>query len=609
MQVLLIALAAGIFYVVAYRTYGRWLGRKLFMLTATNICPAVSKNDGNDYVPTPRSVLFGHHFASIAGTGPIVGPAIAILWGWVPALLWVLLGSVFLGAVHDMGSLIISVRNDGRTIGDVAGKYISPRARLLFLSIIFIALCVFLAVLGLVMASVFRMFPAAIFPCLIQIPLAMLIGSILHRRGLGIFTASCVSLILMYASVYYGDLGLLHAFNMTMAAWPVWAWVVALLLYSYAASVLPVWLLLQPRDFINALQLISICLLLVVGVAFAGCFGGQDGTSVTMLAPAVNLHPGKAPPFLPFLFITIACGAVSGFHNIVSSGTTSKQLRSEPDALPIGYGGMLSEGFLSVLVILSCGAGIGLGLATPDGVFHKGMDAWKATYSSWGAMSGLSSSVGAFVHGSGNFLSSIGLPANFSIALMGLFVACFAGTSLDTACRLQRYVVEELSRSVLRHDRGGAPMGMARFFENRHGATIMAVATAGFLAVLPGPGKAWTVDSIGTGGLILWPLFGVTNQLSVGLAFIVITSYLLHLGKPFWMTAIPCVLMLVLPLWAIVEQVFFGWEGAPAWIFGHNLPLATIGIIVILLEIGILREAVSLFRRSILYYYRPRRAK
>ncbi len=609
MQVLLIALAAGVFYIVAYRTYGRWLGRKLFMLTATNVCPSVSKNDGNDFVPTPRSVLFGHHFASIAGTGPIVGPAIAILWGWVPALLWVLLGSVFLGAVHDMGSLIISVRNDGRTIGDVAGKYISPRARLLFLSIIFIALCVFLAVLGLVMASVFRMFPAAIFPCLVQIPLAMLIGSVLHRRGLGIFTASCVALVLMYASVYFGDLGLLHAFNAAMAAWPVWAWVVALLLYSYAASVLPVWLLLQPRDFINALQLISICLLLVAGVAFAGCFGGQDGTSVTMLAPAVNLHPGKAPPFLPFLFITIACGAVSGFHNIVSSGTTSKQLRSEPDALPIGYGGMLSEGFLSVLVILSCGAGIGLGLATPDGVLHKGMDAWNATYSSWGAMSGLSSSVGAFVHGSGNFLSSIGLPAEFSIALMGLFVACFAGTSLDTACRLQRYVVEELSHSVLRHERDNTPMGLARFFENRHGATIVAVTTAAFLAVLPGPGKAWTVDSIGTGGLILWPLFGVTNQLSVGLAFIVITSYLINIGKPFWMTALPCVLMLVLPLWAIVEQVFFGWEGAPAWIFGHNLPLATIGIIVILLELGILREAASLFRRSILYYYRPRRSK
>ncbi len=372
---------------------------------------------------------------------------------------------------------------------------------------------------------------------------------------------------------------------------------------------LPVWLLLQPRDFINALQLISICLLLVAGVAFAGCFGGQDGTTVTMLAPAVNLHPGKAPPFLPFLFITIACGAVSGFHNIVSSGTTSKQLRSEPDALPIGYGGMLSEGFLSVLVILSCGAGIGLGLATPDGVLHKGMDAWNATCSSWGAMSGLSSSVGAFVHGSGNFLSSIGLPAEFSVALMGLFVACFAGTSLDTACRLQRYVVEELSRSVLRHESDNTPKGMARFFENRHGATIVAVTTAAFLAVLPGPGKTWTVDSIGTGGLILWPLFGVTNQLSVGLAFIVITSYLLRLGKPFWMTAIPCVLMLILPLWAIIEQVFFGWEGAPAWIFGHNLPLATIGIVVILLELGILREAASLFRRSILYYYRPRRSK
>ncbi|HNX04480.1 MAG TPA: carbon starvation protein A [Opitutales bacterium] len=599
MQVLLTALGVAVLYTVAYLTYGRWIGRRIFMLAAGNVCPSVSKNDGTDFVPTPRAVLFGHHFASIAGTGPIVGPAIAVLWGWIPALVWILLGSIFMGAVHDLGSLVVSVRKEGRTIGDIAGDLISPRARLLFLSIIFIALCVFLAVLGLVMSSVFRLFPSAIFPCLVQIPLAVMIGVWLHRTGKGIFIASSLTLMLMYLSVCYGDVGILHSFNVTLSQWPVWAWVVALLFYSYVASVLPVWMLLQPRDFINALQLISICLLLIVGLAVASIWGGSGGEPLTMLAPAFNLHPGKAPPFLPFLFITVACGAVSGFHNIVSSGTTSKQLANERDALPVGFGGMLSEGFLATLVILACGAGIGLGLKTPDGTLLKGIDAWNATYSSWGAMSGLGSSVGAFVHGSGNFLSSLGIPELFATALMGLFVACFAGTSMDTACRLQRYVVEEISRSVFPRSEGKRPGICARILESRHGATLFAVLTAGLLAAHPAPGKAWTLESMGSGGLILWPLFGVTNQLSVGLAFIVITSYLVSLGKPVWMTVIPCLFMLAMPLWGIIEQVFIGWDGSPAWITGGNHALSFIGIVVILLEAGIIVEALALLRRSL----------
>ncbi|MFA5257955.1 MAG: carbon starvation protein A [Opitutales bacterium] len=608
MEILLIAVAAALGFILAYRTYGRWLGHRLFELSAGRICPSVSRNDGQDFVPTSKSVLFGHHFASIAGTGPIVGPAIAVLWGWVPALLWIVFGSIFIGALHDMASLVISVRYNGNTIGDISGKLISRRARILFLLIVFLALAIFLAVLGLVMASVFRLFPAAIFPCMIQIPLAILIGTWLHRGGKIILLASLIALGLMYISVYYGDVGPLHTFNEMLRQWTIWEWVLALLFYSYVASVSPVWLLLQPRDFINSLQLISICLLLVLGLACAAIF--TDG--LHMLAPAVNLHPAKAPPFLPFLFITIACGAVSGFHNIVSSGTTSKQLRSEPDALPIGYGGMLSEGFLSVLVVLACTAGIGLGLTTPDGVLHIGKDAWNASYSSWGAMSGLGSSVGAFVHGSGNFLSALGLPASFTVALMGLFVASFAGTSMDTACRLQRYVVEEISNCLFDYRKtedeiaqGGRLPLVRRMIQSRHGATIIAVVTAGLLASMPAHGKAWTSDTLGTGGMILWPLFGVTNQLVVGLAFVVIISYLLSQKKPVWMAVIPCIFMLIMPLWGIIWQVFVGWNGSPSWIGSNNIPLTVIGIAVILLEFGILIEAYAVFRGM----YRAKRAR
>ncbi|MBN1403437.1 MAG: carbon starvation protein A [Opitutales bacterium] len=603
MKVLLIAVVAALAYILAYRTYGRWLGAKLFQLSASRVCPSVYKSDGRDFVPTSREVLFGHHFASIAGTGPIVGPAIAVLWGWVPALLWIVFGSIFIGAVHDMGALVISIRNDGRTVGDIAGRLINKRARILFLAMVFLALAIFLAVLGLVMASVFRMFPRAIFPCLVQIPLAIGIGCWLHRSGRRIFPASVLALVLMYLSVMFGDWGPLHEFNTMLSLWPVWAWVLVLLAYSYVASVLPVWVLLQPRDYINSLQLITLCVLLVLGLIFA-VSGNRE---LVMLAPAFNLHPAGAPPFLPFLFITVACGAVSGFHNIVSSGSTSKQLSAEPDTLPIGYGGMLSEGFLAVIVLLACGAGIGLGMAGKDGVMLYGGAAWEATYSSWGSMSGLGPCVSAFVHGSGNFLGALGFADSYSVALMGLFVASFAGTSMDTACRLQRYVVEELSHAMFGSStepldeslpkRKPAWSMIGRFLESRHGATLFAVLTAGALAMVPAPGKDWGWDSVGTGGLILWPLFGVTNQLVVGLAFLVLVAYLLERGKPVWMVILPCALMLILPLWAIVWQVFIGGSGGKPWIDGSNIPLAVIGVLVIFLECWIIAESWLVIRR------------
>jgi len=213
-----------------------------------------------------------------------------------------------------------------------------------------------LAIFGLVIAAVFKMFPSAIVPCLLQIPLAVLIGYWLNRRGLSLKLPSIIALVVMYLSVIYGDTGFLHTLNMAMASWSAFTWVVLLLLYSYVASVIPVWALLQPRDYINALQLISVLGLVVLGVIVAAFFGGApvDGVrpALELAAPAINPDPIGAPAMFPFLFITIACGAISGFHCLVSSGTTSKQLKSEPDARAIGYGSMLTEGFLATLVIL-----------------------------------------------------------------------------------------------------------------------------------------------------------------------------------------------------------------------------------------------------------------
>ena len=282
MQTLLIALLSGIGFIVAYHTYGRWLGRKIFRLSADAVCPSERLKDGVDYVPTSKSVVFGHHFTSIAGTGPIVGPAIAIMWGWVPALLWVVLGSIFIGAVHDFGALVVSLRNNGQTVGDIAGRVLNKRVRLLFLFTLFMALTVVLAIFGLVIAAVFDLYPSAIFPCLVQIPIAVAIGMLLHRKGVGLLLPSLIALGVMYLTVVFGDWGPLHSINHALGGYPLkidgmptWTWVIVLLGYSYVASVLPVWTLLQPRDYINSLQLISALALIVLGLFAAALAGGE----------------------------------------------------------------------------------------------------------------------------------------------------------------------------------------------------------------------------------------------------------------------------------------------------------------------------------------------
>ncbi|MEZ6091939.1 MAG: carbon starvation CstA family protein [Pirellulaceae bacterium] len=375
MTTLLIAIGSMIAYVIAYNTYGRWLARKIFQLDGNAVVPSVELSDDRDFVPTDRSVLFGHHFTSIAGTGPIVGPAIAVMWGWLPALIWVLLGSILVGAVHDFGALVVSIRSKGQTVGDVAGRVLNRRVRLLFLLILFMALTIVLAIFGLVIAAVFRQYPASIFPCLVQIPIAVVIGVWLHRKNVNLLVPSILALVTMYLTLIYGNEGVLGSLNTTMSQWSVITWVLVLLVYSYVASVLPVWMLLQPRDYINSLQLITALGLIVIGLVTAGLAGGAPLTDggervpLEISAPMFRANPVGAPAVIPFLFITIACGACSGFHCLVSSGTSSKQIRCETDAQFVGYGSMLTEGFLATLVILACVAGLGLGAsaATLDG--------------------------------------------------------------------------------------------------------------------------------------------------------------------------------------------------------------------------------------------------
>lgn len=595
---LFIAFGSALLFVLAYHSYGRWLGQKVFKLDKDAVCPSEKFRDDMDYCPTPSGIIFGHHFTSIAGTGPIVGPAIAIMWGWLPALVWVLLGSIFIGAVHDFGSLVVSIRNNGQTVGDIAGRMLNRRVRLLFLLVLFLTLTIVLAVFGLVIATVFKQYPTSIAPCLLQIPIAVVIGWAIHRKGRNLLIPSLIALLLMYLTVFYGNLGFLAEGNRIMASWPISTWVVLLLLYSYIASVLPVWILLQPRDYINSLQLLSALGLVIVGLVAAAFWGGapMDGVrpELTLVAPVINLHPQGAPPVFPFLFITVACGAVSGFHCLVSSGTSSKQLRSEADARFIGYGSMLTEGFLAVLVILACAAGLGLGLTAADGTHLTGEAAWLSRYSSWGAAQGLGAKVGAFVDGAANMLAALGIPLKAGVALMGVLVASFAATTLDTACRLQRYVVQELA-GTLQISEKRSPLSI---LQNKHGATVFAVLVAMVIAMWPMAGQSFAWNSAGKGGMLLWPLFGATNQLLGGLAFLVITFFLWRRNLSIAFAVIPMVFMLIMPMWAMTVQVFFGTQSSASWLADRNWLLVGIGVTSLILEIWMVIEAIFLVSKA-----------
>lgn len=577
MMTVLVAIASFFAFILAYNTYGRYLARHIFNLDPEAVTPSHELEDGVDYVPTKRSVVFGHHFTSIAGTGPIVGPAIAVFWGWLPALLWVVLGSIFVGAVHDFGALIISMRSRGQTIGEVAARMISHRARVLFLIILFIALSIVLAVFGLVIATIFSLYPETVLSVWMALPLALGLGVYMKKSSGGLLWPSLFALGLLYLCVYLGVTYESLQFSIpapenaesyfAKLASPVVLWTAILFVYCYIASVLPVNTLLQPRDFINSHQLVVALGLLVLGLFVA---------HPEFAAPAINSNPpADAPPIFPFLFITIACGAVSGFHCLVSSGTSSKQLKTEADAQYVGYGAMLLEGALAVIVILACCAGLGMGITdAATGATLTGSAAWQHIYGeSWAAM-GLGAKVGAFIEGGANMMGALGLSLPLSVGIVAVMVACFAMTTLDTATRLQRYVIQEL---------GGALS--INPLKNKHVATSTAVIVGLVVALIPGPAGP------GTGGLILWPLFGAVNQLLAGLAFMVIAFYLIRHSKPIAFLVIPGVLMVILPAVAM-------WMNIAGWVTAENWLLVGVGLLIELLQFWMLVEGFLMWKKA-----------
>ncbi len=533
-------------FALAYRFYSRFLAERVFQLQADEPVPSVELRDDVDYVPTPKSVLWGHHYTSIAGAAPIVGPALAVIWGWVPALLWVILGTVAMGATHDFASMVISLRHRGASIGEIAGEVITPRVRTLFLLIICFLIWIVLAVFAFIIGKLFVSNPGAIFPINIQIIVAIALGWGVYRMKLPIFLPSLVAYAALLAAVFYGN-----AFAEAVP-WiksiTVTGWVWILLIYAFVASVLPVWLLLQPRDYLNSHQLVTGLTLLILGLIVL---------QPTVVAPAFNLHPPGAPPMLPFLFITIACGAISGFHGLVSSGTTSKQVACMTDARPIGYGAMLGEGTLGMLAVLASTAGF------------ESAGEWSAHYASWSEASGLGPKLDAFVSGAATFIASLGIPVDTAKTFIAVMVIAFAATSLDTGARIQRLVIAELAESY-----------QVKTLQNRYLAGALGIGLAILLAVTQGGG---------TGGLILWPLFGTTNQLVAGITLLVVSIWLVKLGRPAIYTLVPMVAVAGVTLLAMLNNLV-------GYVRGESWMLAAIGGMILVLDIWVLLEGLVMLR-------------
>ena len=565
MNTLLLAVLVFAGYLVAYHTYGKFMARKIFKLDPGATCPSSALQDNHDFVPTQKEVLFGHHFTSIAGLGPIVGPAIAVIWGWVPAMLWIFFGSIFVGAVHDFGSMVISLRAEGRSIGDVAADLVNRRVRTLFLLIIFFELWIVIAVFSLIIALLFTMYPIAVFPVWFELVIAVVVGYLIYQKSKNIWWTSIGAVLVMYVTVIIGaywplDLAVLFGLSSKSV---VIIWVALVLVFSaWLASSLPVHVLLQPRDFINSHQLMVAMGLLALGVVVA---------HPVMVAPAVNLSAKGAPPLWPFIFVVLACGAVSGFHSLVGSGTSSKQCDNEPDALYISFGSMLWEGALATLVVVAVAGGIGLGLKTKSGAVFTGPAAFAQHYSNWSAANGLASKLDAFVQGSANMIETCGIPEVVALAVMAVFIVSFAATTVDTATRIQRYVVVELAAAC------HVPL-----LTGRQAATAFAVLSAAVLAFYDGTGQ---------GAMKLWPLFGSVNQLLAGLALLITTIYLAKRGVGVWYSGIPMIFMVAMTGWAMVVNI-------GAFYNSGNWLLFSIGIAVFLLEIWMIAESVLVLHNA-----------
>ncbi len=529
MNSLVIILSSVIFLGAGYFFYARIIER-FFEINSSNVTPANKYFDGVDYVPARNwLILFSHHFASIAGAGPIVGPVIAVsIWGWGPALVWIVVGTIFLGGVHDFAAIVLSIRHEGRSIADIAGDVISKKSKLIFLSFVWLSLMLVIAVFASICAKTLTTDTQTVITCFGLIGVALVVGFMLYRMKMNIFIATIIGLILLVGFIVLGDL-----MPIDLGANAFFIWCIVLLVYAFIASVTPVNVLLQPRDYIS-----SFLLYFGIGVGILG---------IIITNPVLNVSsfkgwwPSDTTRLWPMLFVTVACGANSGFHALVSSGTTSKQLPNERFAKRIGYGGMVLEAVLAVIALLAVSAGLASG--TLETMLSKGGPG----------------PIGAFGKGYGVLTQSILFGKGHLVAIM--ILNAFILTTLDTATRICRYLSEELFK-----------------IKNRFFSTFVVVFISGLLLL---SGK-WST---------IWPMFGASNQLVAALTFIVISSWLLCRGKSLKFTFFPVIFMLLTSIGALVYQLV-------GFVKHGNILLGGIGVILVILACMMLVDVASSIKKK-----------
>ncbi len=507
------------FYFVGYRFYAGKLDSELIQPDAGQVTPAVKQNDGVDFVPSKPLVLFGHNFASIAGAGPVIGPIIAMHhFGWAITLVWILIGNVFIGAVHDYLTLMVSVRNRGSSIADIAESTMGFRAKAIFAIFLVLAMLLVIAVFGVVAAKTLIAQPEMVFPTFAIIPVSMVLGWCIYKKSYNLQLVSLIAVLTIILNIYIGfqipvplpEMGV-------MGFSPLIFWFIVLMIYAGVASILPVQTLLQPRDYLSTYILIGSMALAILGLIWVG--------------PELNTPPFRGAmsevqgPLWPMLFVLVACGAVSGFHSLVAGGTTSKQLASEMQGKSISYGGMLTEGVVAVVTVLLVGGGL-YWVAPQGSSIDMSQLGFRETLQSGGWILAFGNGFGNIVHQMLPFLSF-----TFASMIAVLALNTFVLTTLDTAVRITRFLIQEsLGEKV-------------PTFKNKYLVTVTVIIAAYLIGATDGWQK-------------IWPIFGATNQLIAAVALFVVATWLMAVKKPTHYVLYPAIFMVITTIGALAWQAY-----------------------------------------------------
>ncbi len=530
-------------YFIGYRFYAGRLDSELIHPDVKRVTPALEQNDGIDYVPSKPLVLFGHNFASIAGAGPVIGPIIAMHhFGWAITLVWILLGNVFIGAVHDYLTLMVSVRNRGSSIADIAESTMGYRAKAVFAIFLVLAMLLVIAVFGVVAAKTLIAQPEMVFPTFAIIPVSVILGWCIYKKNFNLKMASLIAVLAVILNIYIGfQIPLSLPEEGVMGFSPLIFWFVVLMIYAGIASILPVQILLQPRDYLSTYILFGSMALAILGLLWVG-------PDLNTPAWRGAMSEGQGPVW-PMLFVLVACGAVSGFHSLVAGGTTSKQLANEMQGKIISYGGMLTEGVVAVVTVLLVGGGL-YWVAPQGGGIDMTQLGFRETLQSGGWILAFGNGFGNIVHQMLPFLSF-----TFASMIAVLALNTFVLTTLDTAVRITRFLVQE-------------SLGDKVFvFKNKYVVTVTVV----FAAYLIGATDGWQK---------IWPIFGATNQLIAAVALFVVATWLMAVKKPTQYVLYPAIFMVITTIGALGWQAYRFFTAPQPNLFLGSTAVVLIGLAV-----------------------------